>query len=408
LRETAEREVAQMTDVRFSSPSLLPRCARASHHRRGGLTAIELLLVVVVIAVLSSMLFPAFARAREVARGGLCLSNVASIVRAFSMYLADNNGIMPPSETRQDVQDFLDGRGSGWCGVRPHEPNPYLRYPVIMDEYLWTREMWQCPHARIQGGAGLIIAGPDWFGALTSNQAMIGDDLCLRFGVFPPGWGGTVTDSFAQDRAAYATPMERAWADLPSNAAGVFVQSIGVNDLLRDLPVASVADPGNFVICGDAGWWGEAMSPGLLAYPDLCNLECANCGCSAWIEPCIDLIGEGCPELADCFNRYHASSALLTGRTRLGWRTGDRIRSRRSPASATLLSAYTRHTGGTNIGFLDGHAAYWDSSRFLDEWARQARADGTRTAMGLDGWGPYSWCDGGAGPFSTGEEPTLR
>ncbi len=77
----------------------------------------------------------------------------------------------------------------------------------------------------------------------------------------------------------------------------------------------------------------------------------------------------------------------------------------------TLLAKGTRHLGGSNIGFADGHAAWWNANRFMDEWAEEARANnGWPTALGVSAWGPYSWYDCGSGPFSvaSGGEPTLR
>jgi prepilin-type processing-associated H-X9-DG protein len=63
----------------------------------------------------------------------------------------------------------------------------------------------------------------------------------------------------------------------------------------------------------------------------------------------------------------------------------------------------SRHLGGNNIGFADGHAAWWNSDRFLDTWAEEARPG--MTAMGLEAWGPMSWC-GIAETDPT--QPTLR
>ncbi len=72
----------------------------------------------------------------------------------------------------------------------------------------------------------------------------------------------------------------------------------------------------------------------------------------------------------------------------------------------TLLVPKTRHLGGVNLGFLDGHAAWWNSARLMDTWAEQARENGGwPSAMGLTAWGPYSWC--GIAEVAP-DEPTLR
>jgi prepilin-type processing-associated H-X9-DG protein len=76
-----------------------------------------------------------------------------------------------------------------------------------------------------------------------------------------------------------------------------------------------------------------------------------------------------------------------------------------------LLNKGARHLGGSNIGFADGHAAWMNADRFLDNWADAAKP-GT-SAMGLEAWGPYSWCSSsetGGNYFVVAfpEEPTLR
>jgi prepilin-type N-terminal cleavage/methylation domain-containing protein/prepilin-type processing-associated H-X9-DG protein len=388
------------------------RCLAVS--RRRGFTVGELLIALVIIAILSALLLPVFTQARAVARGGNCLANVQTITRAFRMYLADNHGLLPPSEQRQDVKDFFDtSPGAPGSGISPCPPevatfaNPYLRYPVLLDRYMRYRRAWQCPQARLQTGPRVIIPGPDWFGVILANAGKIGMDFCVRDSAFPPGWGGDVTDSFAQNRVVYVSAMDRAWGDLPGSVRFPFTQSIGVNGV-RDLALASVPDPGSFILVGDAGPLSELMSPGSLAYPDICNVECANCWCSSWIEDCIGSIQQGCPEIAWCFQAFHANSDMLRNQTISARYTRNPYITYRDPS---LLSSYPRHARGTNIGFLDGHAEWVDSGRFLDEWARQARrTEGWPAAMGIEAWGPYSWYDCGSGPFSqrSGGQPTLR
>ncbi len=61
-------------------------------------TLVELLTVIAVIAILSSMLLPSLARARESARRTVCISNLRQIGLSVSMYVEDNDeGYPPPS-----------------------------------------------------------------------------------------------------------------------------------------------------------------------------------------------------------------------------------------------------------------------------------------------------------------------
>ncbi len=58
-------------------------------------TLIELLVVIATIAILSAILFPVFAQAREKARQASCLSNQKQISLGFLQYFQDNDDEFP-------------------------------------------------------------------------------------------------------------------------------------------------------------------------------------------------------------------------------------------------------------------------------------------------------------------------
>src|SRR5437879_3380105 len=62
-----------------------------------GFTLIEMLVVISIIAILASILFPVFAQAREKARAAACLSNQKQIAMAFAMYSQDFDEVYPPA-----------------------------------------------------------------------------------------------------------------------------------------------------------------------------------------------------------------------------------------------------------------------------------------------------------------------
>ena len=66
---------------------------RRSHSR--GFSLSELLVVVAVIALLSAVLFPVFAQAREAARRTTCLSNLRQLVTAHHLYVQDYDEVLP-------------------------------------------------------------------------------------------------------------------------------------------------------------------------------------------------------------------------------------------------------------------------------------------------------------------------
>jgi prepilin-type N-terminal cleavage/methylation domain-containing protein/prepilin-type processing-associated H-X9-DG protein len=68
---------------------------------RRGFTLIELLVVIAIIAILAAILFPVFAAAREKARQVTCNSNLRQMGLAFAGYTEDYDEAYPPSNWNQ-------------------------------------------------------------------------------------------------------------------------------------------------------------------------------------------------------------------------------------------------------------------------------------------------------------------
>src|SRR5574340_1089016 len=218
--------------------------------KKSGFTLIELLVVIAIIAILAAMLFPVFARARESARKIQCLSNVKNIAMAVQIYLSDFDRF-PAGEHRADAIAYFDGAPGGgedpWEGcVKVFQANPYLRWPVVFDEYVKNRDVWRCPSAKLIHTANWIVPGPDWLGFLQSTEGSWGANGCDGGGpctnacAFPVGWGGTVTDSVRQQACAGAD-------------TGACEESIGYSGYGGlDMKTSQIEDPSWFVVAGDA------------------------------------------------------------------------------------------------------------------------------------------------------------
>jgi prepilin-type N-terminal cleavage/methylation domain-containing protein/prepilin-type processing-associated H-X9-DG protein len=302
--------------------------------RRRGFTLIELLVVIAIIGILAAMLFPVFARARESARKTQCLANVKNLAIAMNMYITDYDRFMPV-EHNQQVKDVLNSPaiGDGGCDFTPGccnyaiNVNPYLRIPVILDDYTKNRDIWRCPSSKLPGGCEYVVGPTDW---ITSLQAHPWDCWCPCSQYYPNGWGGAVTDSVNQPGNA-ATP----------GANGAFEADYctpeAVNGALsfRELSTSAVQDAAKYLVIAERGWNGSYDRVEKIAYPDVCRISWnanLNRGCD----------GDGdFPNLItiDQINKFWGDS---------GWR-----------------KEFTRHMGGNNIGFADGHAKWFAADAMM-------------------------------------------
>lgn len=108
---------------KFTSP-------RRSASRKGGFTLIEILIVISIIAILSAILFPTFARTRETARRASCASNLKFIGIGLMQYVHDYDEVMP------DTEDGVD------------ETDPIPTWVDRIQNYTISEEIFECPSAK--------------------------------------------------------------------------------------------------------------------------------------------------------------------------------------------------------------------------------------------------------------------
>jgi prepilin-type N-terminal cleavage/methylation domain-containing protein/prepilin-type processing-associated H-X9-DG protein len=320
--------------------------------RRRGFTLIELLVVIAIIGILAAMLFPVFARARESARKTQCLANVKNIAMAVQIYLTDYDKLWP-SEKRAEIvytAPFNHQGESNNCDLMAStKMNPFLRTPVILDEYTKSRDVWSCPSARTSGGFPILNAyGGDWWTYIMS----LGQDAAKAAfgqcggGNYPPGWGGAVTDSNKQDTKA--------------DGPGAFHNSINTIEM-RDVGTSQMNDPSMFVVCGEASLGQELENPVQLAYPD----AFAMCGANPGSVACC---GGNWVDWANCsWSRECGASHDLNY----------------SDTQVRKQYGRARHLGGSNVGFADGHAKWFNSEDILNSFAPDEdwRDDGPATCF---------------------------
>jgi len=296
--------------------------------KRRGFTLIELLVVIAIIGILAAMVFPVFARARESARKAVCLSNVKNIALAMQMYLSDY-GRFPPDESNPEAiayfTQLLKGDACNFITVA----NPFLRWPVIMDEYVRNRDVYRCPSAQHAVTAIWIVPnyGRGYLSYLKDTEDIWGSGGEVWVGgpcmlAFPPTWGGSVTDSMKQGREAGpdtgATEMSIAFAQ----------------DNLMNAKEAMIDDPVNCVVCGDS-----SLRAHILGVDDMMYSLCMVTTCGDGTPACCAADWTNCPESRACGLDFYARDQWF--------------------ADASFRSKYTRHLGGGNVGFADGHARWY-------------------------------------------------
>ncbi len=116
--------------------------------RRRGLTLVELLTVIGLIALLAGLIFPVVAKARARARLVQCASQLQQIGLALRLYAADWNGFAPPYSPSLDV-NCHNVEGQIFIVPTPYykgEPRQGARLVAALKPYLKSKELWICPN----------------------------------------------------------------------------------------------------------------------------------------------------------------------------------------------------------------------------------------------------------------------
>ena len=114
---------------------------RTQHFNRKGFTLLDLVIVVAIVATMAAILFPAFVRARDNARKGICQSNLKQIGLAATIY-------------RQEFDDRLParvGNGRSWT-ISEGAAAGETYWGAFYLPYAKSPEFWSCPNA---GGESL-------------------------------------------------------------------------------------------------------------------------------------------------------------------------------------------------------------------------------------------------------------
>ena len=144
------KRFAPANDQRDSGPheAYPPRASKCAF------TLVELLVVITIIAVLASLLLPAFSKAKAKAQGIPCSNNLRQMTVAWHIYASENNDRVPMNLGRQagtDWESWVRGCLSldvppPWLRVAPSDStdDSYLRRsPLTLCGA--TPGIWRCP-----------------------------------------------------------------------------------------------------------------------------------------------------------------------------------------------------------------------------------------------------------------------
>jgi len=123
-----------------------------SRRCRCGFTLIELLVVIAIIALLVSILVPSLRKARDVARTAVCLANMKNIGQAYLFYSSENHGHIVPlmaqnAETNRWAQEASGLSDGAWAANQAGFTGGSggRGWAVVLWPYYRSLELMTCP-----------------------------------------------------------------------------------------------------------------------------------------------------------------------------------------------------------------------------------------------------------------------
>jgi len=236
----------------------------------------------------------------------VCFANLSRLAQATLMYVEDSGGMFPPHQSPMEPYE---------CQWGADNSNPWLRWPVILDDYVGDRSVYSCPGVPPRQEQHGVMIHPHWITSERISGKGWPQGPCGS--VWPPGWGGSVTDSAVQGA---------------SEGPGGFGTAIGgAINVLGGKRLSEIGSASRHVMWADSSrTW---VKLGSVVWANACRADCAELdGKADW---------EGCPWSQQC-----GAGGDFT--------TNPEVRER-----------LTRHEGGSNIAFVDGHVKWLSVAEML-------------------------------------------
>lgn len=104
------------------------------HAKARGISLLELVLVISILAVLAAMAVPAYGFFRRKAEDATCMANLRSLHASFSSYIQDHGMVWPQNPYQLDTGSDPEQESKWWFEA--------------LEPYGGTREVWLCPSER--------------------------------------------------------------------------------------------------------------------------------------------------------------------------------------------------------------------------------------------------------------------
>jgi len=131
---------------------------KSTFEKMKGFTLIELLVVIAIISILSAILFPVFARARENARRASCMSNLKQIGLGMIMYVQDYDERYPLNAWIPSVPQSDNSMPGAKFTISLPSATPActggkcVSWMDLIYPYVKSVQVFQCPSAQVGEG----------------------------------------------------------------------------------------------------------------------------------------------------------------------------------------------------------------------------------------------------------------